>query len=51
MLDIFFSDYILAMYFIILFPVMSLLIISFKFSPIKKVKPLSKMNLDSEGEL
>jgi len=50
MLTILYSDHFIVMYFMIVFPVISLLIISFKFSPIKEVKPLSKMNLDSEGE-
>ena len=50
MLAIFYSDHFIVMYFMIVFPVISLLIISFKFSSIKEVKPLSKMNLDSEGE-
>jgi MFS family permease len=50
MLAIFYSDYFMVMYFMIIFPVISSLIISFKFNPINKVKQLSKMNLDSEGE-
>jgi len=50
MLTILYSDHFIVMYFMIVFPVISLLIISFKFSPIKEVKPLSKMNLDSERE-
>ena len=50
MLTIFYSDHFIVMYFMIIFPIISLFIISFKFSPIKKVKPLSKTNLDSEGE-
>ena len=50
LLVIFLSDDFLAMYSMIVFPVIALLIISFKFSPKKKVKPLSKMNLDSDVE-
>ncbi len=36
MLTIFYSDHFIVMYFMVVFPVISLLIISFKFSPIKK---------------
>ena len=50
MLAIFYSDYFIVMYFMIIFPVISSLIISFKFNPKNKIKQLSKMNLDSEGE-
>ncbi len=47
LLLVFFDDYYLSMYFMIIFPVISLIIISLRFKPYKKIIQDSKKNLNS----
>ena len=50
LLFIFYSDYLISMYFMIIFQVISLVIVSLKFKPYERTNQDSKKSLDSEEE-